>query len=1312
MNQEESHPRSSLSPTLSPKISELPASIIERVSDGFVALDKDWRYTYVNQKAALLLNREKPEDLIGKHIWTEYPEGVGQSFYHAYYRAMETQEVVCLEDYYAPWDRWFENRIYPSSDRLTIYFTEITDRRRSERALHETEERLRLAVQAANVGLWDWNLETQAIFFSPEWKSQIGYEDHEIANDFDEWQSRVHPDDLEAALTTIHEYISNPYRNYQNEFRFRHKDGTYRWILAQADLVYNERGDPARMLGSHIDITTRKQAEAALRESEQRLSHIFHNSPVATVLTRTSDSRFVDVNEAVETLTGYSREELLGKTSLELDLFARPQARTSLVETSQTTGGYRDVHVQVRRKSGEIRDVSLSSGLIELGGEKYSIAMAHDITERKQVEEELRASEELFSSAFHVGPVGMTITRIADGTFIDANEAFCRMFEFPCDEVIGRTSTDLNLWTLEERRKLIQQQLESGGLQDFELVARSKSGRLLNVSFSSKEVQINGEACHLTTLVNITKRKRVEEALRASEARYRSLVEHASDGILVADERGYYVDVNTSGCTMLGYARKELIGKHIRDLVASENLAAQPLKDDLIKAGNPVTSERLLRRKDGTFISVEISGTRLPDGHLLGIVRDITERKRAEETLRVREERFRLAMQNIPDVVVIYEPDLRIQFINDATTQITGRPMSDFVGRRDDEIWPPAVYKSYMPALEKALQTRSMQLVETNLTLDDGTARDLTITCVPVLNEEGKVREIIGITHDFTERKQAEDALQRYNQRLTILREIDRNIIAARSSETMMSVVLRGIRQLIPCERATAALFDEDTAEAFVLAVATEGETAIRENVRVSLQGDPRIETLKTGQPALVQDMTERDESTSDVWKQLVAEGFRSSLVCPLFMQGQFIGALNLVSKTPDFFTPEHQEIAQEVANQLAIALHQAHLHEQLEQTNVQLEERVAERTAELQRNQARYRAIVEDQTDLVCRYLPSGVLTFVNQTYCQHYNKTSEELRGTSFFTLLPEEERSRLQQQIASLSYQNPATTIEIREPALDGQERWLQWSERMLFDEGGNFVEYQGVGRDITDRRMAEDQLRQMLEEAMKLSELRSRYVSMAAHDLRNPLAAIQTAITLVQEYGDKLGEERKQEKFDRVQSLIATMVDMLNDILTIGQTDSGKLHYSPVHLNLTAFCESLVEEMKPLIGATRQIEFSSQEDCHRVYVDPKLLRHILSNLLSNALKYSDVDTAVTFTVRCDSNQIVFRIGDHGIGIPQADQVRLVEAFHRASNARKVTGTGLGLAIVKQSVDLHGGTITFESQENEGTTFIVSLPQTPNE
>jgi signal transduction histidine kinase len=215
-------------------------------------------------------------------------------------------------------------------------------------------------------------------------------------------------------------------------------------------------------------------------------------------------------------------------------------------------------------------------------------------------------------------------------------------------------------------------------------------------------------------------------------------------------------------------------------------------------------------------------------------------------------------------------------------------------------------------------------------------------------------------------------------------------------------------------------------------------------------------------------------------------------------------------------------------------------------------------------------------------------------------------------------------------------------------------------------------------------------------------------MAAHDLRNPLAVIQAVIDSVERYYERMTEAQRQAKYENIRRSIKGMVELLNDTLTIGQAGSGKLKFKPESLDLVTFSQDLVAELQQATGNAQRIEFSHQGVCDTVHMDAKLLRHILSNLLSNALKYSPADSMVIFDIHCESSAVTFHIQDRGIGIPQADQARLFEAFHRAGNVGRTPGTGLGLAIVKQSVDLHGGTLSFESHEGVGTTFTVILPQ----
>jgi PAS domain S-box-containing protein len=456
--------------------------------------------------------------------------------------------------------------------------------------------------------------------------------------------------------------------------------------------------------------------------------------------------------------------------------------------------------------------------------------------------------------------------------------------------------------------------------------------------------------------------------------------------------------------------------------------------------------------------------------------------------------------------------------------------------------------------------------------------------------------------------------------------------------------------------------------------------------------------------------------------------------------------------------------------------------------------------------------------------------VTFVNRAYCEYFQRQPEELLGTSFLTQLPDAERSRMERHIASLNRENPVAAIEVRETAPDGTPRWFHWIDRMVFDEQGNFVEYQGVGRDVTERRQAEERLRlsdliltnmgegvclirtdgtivytnpqfeqlfgyqpgelsglpisvvnaptdkkpeetaaeimQVLNEQghwhgdiqnikkdgtlfwcsvhvtafehseygpvwlaihediterkqaevvlrhalareMEVSELRVRFLSMASHDLRTPLAVIQSGIDIVDQYGDRLSALQKRDRFHQMRASVTHMVDLLNDILTIGKIEAGKLEFDPEPLDLVQTCEDILSEVQMSIGSAHKFDFTVTGVCEMQMMDSKLIRHILTNLLSNATKYSPDGSTVTIELGCDDGQIVLRVQDQGIGIPVEDQPRLFEAFHRAQNVGPVHGTGLGLAIVKQAVDLHRGTIVFESGVGVGTTFTVTLP-----
>lgn len=245
----------------------------------------------------------------------------------------------------------------------------------------------------------------------------------------------------------------------------------------------------------------------------------------------------------------------------------------------------------------------------------------------------------------------------------------------------------------------------------------------------------------------------------------------------------------------------------------------------------------------------------------------------------------------------------------------------------------------------------------------------------------------------------------------------------------------------------------------------------------------------------------------------------------------------------------------------------------------------------------------------------------------------------------------------------------------------------------------------------RHQAESLIQTALKKEKEINELKSRFVSVVSHEFRNPLNTILFSTELLQRYGDQISDKKKETYLERIQGSVKRMNELLSDVLTVGETEAGKLHFNPQPFDVIRFCKDLIDEFHFSDRHKNPIHFSfrqtSRDRPSLPILDERLLRHILTNLLSNALKYSPNGHPIDFKLKLSDQAAIFRIQDHGIGIPKSDQIHLFESFHRASNAKSIPGTGLGLSIVKQCVDLHGGAIVVESEENQGTLFTVTLP-----
>lgn len=244
-------------------------------------------------------------------------------------------------------------------------------------------------------------------------------------------------------------------------------------------------------------------------------------------------------------------------------------------------------------------------------------------------------------------------------------------------------------------------------------------------------------------------------------------------------------------------------------------------------------------------------------------------------------------------------------------------------------------------------------------------------------------------------------------------------------------------------------------------------------------------------------------------------------------------------------------------------------------------------------------------------------------------------------------------------------------------------------------------------IDELEKTKKNLKEALEKERELNELKSRFVSMASHEFRTPLATILSSVSLVAKYGELDEKEKQNKHINRIKSSINDLTDILNDFLSVSKLEEGRVECTPERFNIREFTESTIAEMQPLAKENQQIKYTHTGE-ETVFLDSKLLKNILFNLISNAIKFSPDGKPVEVETDFTQPRVKLQVNDHGIGISAEDQEHLFERFFRGRNATHVQGTGLGLSIVAKYVELMNGSINFESKEKKGTTFFVRFPQ----
>lgn len=515
---------------------------LNNISDGFIALDTNWCYTYVNKKAAGLLGKSI-EDLIGKHIWTEFPEGEGLSFYKAYHEAVETQKTIYFEDYYEPLDKWFENRIYPSSDGLTIYFTDISEIKKAD----ENNLMLRSLIETSDEFIGLATLDGKPIYLNTNGRKLVGLNTNlENIDSITDFFPQAYKDVI------INEHL--PYINKNNKWNGE----THLKNFKTGDLIPIEKSgflikdpdtnNPIALGIVAKDITQRKEAEEQLKNSEQQFRRLAANAPVA-IYQSDVKGHCNYVNEEWLKYSGQTFEEALGLGWVNA---IHPDDRTMVLEGWKDSILYKEKKIQDFRllhKNGEVKWIaSKGVGVFDSNMELTSyIGIINDITERKKAEEQVLKSEKYLENI---------LNNIGDPVFVKdeyshillANDAFCKLVDLPKEDVIGKTLAENVLPSeRDEAFKIDKQVIDSGidNINEETMTLSNKETRIISTK-KTRFVDSSGTKFLIGVIRDITERKKAEIELENYKNNLEKLVETRTAELEKEKEKAQSADLMKS----------------------------------------------------------------------------------------------------------------------------------------------------------------------------------------------------------------------------------------------------------------------------------------------------------------------------------------------------------------------------------------------------------------------------------------------------------------------------------------------------------------------------------------------------------------------------------------------------------------------------------------------------------------------------------------------------------------------------------------------------------------------------------------------
>jgi PAS domain S-box-containing protein len=743
---------------------------IENAPDIIVFIDKKGIIKFINRRISEYGNYDR-KDIVGKPITNFIPPEDAQKAKEAIMRVFNNNQK-------APF--FTSSLLLKDGERIPVLtkgillkhkgemvnmtiIRDISFIKEAESELKESKKTFENIFNNNSVAIYIQNKEGAFLDINKAALEQYGYADkNELLGKTPRFVSAEGKNDLEK----IKRYLKKAFDGKPQQFEFwaKSSDGA-----VFPKLVIVERGTyfgQQVVYNFSFDMSERKRVEEALRESEEKYRSVFKTSSDIISITEFVSGRYIETNDSFKKILGYSREELLGKTSLEMNIWVNPAKRKEMMGALRKQGFIKDMETRFRCKNGTFITGLFSAQLITLQGNEFITSEIRDITYIKQAEEALRESRLLFENLAKISPTGI-FRADARGKTTYVNPRWCEITGLSFEQATSKGWADILLPN--EREELLARWMnnmatKTSSKEKLRIVRPDGTIRWV-LGYAIPEIHNGRFVSYVGTITDITDLVKAEQALRESENKYRSLAETSSDLILSFDVKGKLTFLSPVVKKITGYSVDEVLHRSFWEFIAPEYIESTIEKFNRgVKGADIPLYEIELIHKNGKRIPLELNVTSLfdADGNTIGrlaVARDITDRKKAEKALRESENKYRSLAEASTDMIATYDLEGRITYVNPVVKRVLGYTPEELEGKMFYNLTSKKNQNNLIEIFKKRVKNQAPPLLELDLIHKNGKTVPVEVNPTSIFNAEGEIIERLSIVRDITVRKRAEKNL-------------------------------------------------------------------------------------------------------------------------------------------------------------------------------------------------------------------------------------------------------------------------------------------------------------------------------------------------------------------------------------------------------------------------------------------------------------------------------------------------------------------------------------------------------------------------